>query len=96
MLKTADFGKGGVGVKAKLPKADTDKPAPVKTAKKTSVSEFARQVRTEVGRITWPTRKETGITTLMVFLMVLFCAIFFLVTDQIIIWVVRAIIGLGA
>ena len=35
------------------------------------------EVRTEAGKVTWPTRKETGITTAMVFVMVFFAAMFF-------------------
>jgi preprotein translocase subunit SecE len=37
---------------------------------KTSPAQFIRQVRQEVSKVTWPTRKETGITTAMVFVMV--------------------------
>jgi preprotein translocase subunit SecE len=57
--------------------------------------EFARQVRQEVGKVTWPTRKETGITTAMVFLMVVLAAIFFFLVDQVLALVMRYVIGLG-
>jgi preprotein translocase subunit SecE len=63
---------------------------------KTNPAEFFKQVRSEVARVTWPTRKETGITTAMVFVMVVAAAIFFFVVDQIIGWAVRLILGLGA
>jgi preprotein translocase subunit SecE len=43
--------------------------------------EFAVQVRQEISKVTWPSRKETGITTAMVFVMVFLCSIFFLVVD---------------
>jgi preprotein translocase subunit SecE len=43
--------------------------------------EFFQQVRQEISKVTWPSRKETGITTAMVFLMVFFCSIFFLAVD---------------
>jgi preprotein translocase subunit SecE len=59
-------------------------------------SAFFRQVRQEAAKVTWPTRKETGITTLMVFVMVALAAIFFLVVDQILALAVRFILGLGA
>jgi preprotein translocase subunit SecE len=49
---------------------------------KTNLAQFVREVRQETARVTWPTRKETGITTGMVFLMVIAAAIFFLVVDQ--------------
>ena len=39
--------------------------------------EFLRQVRQEVGRVTWPSRKETVVTTAMVFAMVFVAAMFF-------------------
>jgi preprotein translocase subunit SecE len=63
---------------------------------KTSPAEFFKQVRSEVARVTWPTRKETGITTAMVFVMVFAAALFFFVVDQIIAWGVRLVLGLGA
>lgn len=42
---------------------------------------FAQQVRAEVSKIVWPSRKETGITTLMVFIMAALFAVFFSVVD---------------
>lgn len=57
---------------------------------------FFRQVRQEASKVTWPTRKETGITTMMVFIMVIIAAIFFFAVDQILGFVVRFILGLGA
>ena len=43
--------------------------------------EFFRQVRQEVAKVTWPTRKETWLTTAMVFVMVVLASIFFLAVD---------------
>jgi preprotein translocase subunit SecE len=63
---------------------------------KTSPAEFFRQVRQEVSRVTWPTRKETGVTTAMVFVMVVIAALFFFVVDQILSHSLRLILGLGA
>ena len=62
---------------------------------KTSPGEFARQVRQEVSKVTWPSRKETAITTGMVFVMVVLAATFFFVVDQILAYAVRMILGLG-
>jgi len=62
---------------------------------KQSPVEFARDVRREVTKVTWPSRKETGVTTAMVFVMVILAAIFFLVVDQVIAQGVRLIFGLG-
>ena len=62
---------------------------------RTNVAEFVQQVRQELSRVTWPTRKETLITTGMVFLMVFVAAVFFFVVDQALSYVVRLIYGLG-
>jgi preprotein translocase subunit SecE len=50
---------------------------------RTSPAEFARQVRQEVAKVTWPSRKETTVTTGMVFVMVLIASVFFFVADQV-------------
>ena len=55
--------------------------------------EFLRQVRQEVGRVTWPTRKETTVTTIMVFAMVFVAALFFFLVDQILAQGVRLVLG---
>jgi preprotein translocase subunit SecE len=62
----------------------------------TTPLEFLRQVRQEVARVTWPTRKETTITTAMVLLMVFVCALFFFLVDQILAHGVRLLLGVGA
>ena len=49
---------------------------------KFSPGKFFREVRSETEKVTWPTRRETMITTLMVFIMSGLAAIFFLVADQ--------------
>ena len=62
---------------------------------RTSAAEFVQQVRQELSRVTWPTRKETLQTTLMVFLMVFIAAAFFFVVDQTLSYGVRLLFGLG-
>lgn len=62
---------------------------------KVSPGQFVRQVRQEVGKVTWPSRKETGISTVMVFVMVALASVFFLLVDQIFAMLVRFIFGLG-
>ena len=57
--------------------------------------EFVREVRSEVAKVTWPTRRETMITTSMVFIFVVITAIFFLVADKIISFVVRTLLGIS-
>jgi preprotein translocase subunit SecE len=63
---------------------------------KTSPIEFFRQVRQEVSRVTWPTRKETTMTTAVVFLMVFLAAVFFFLVDQVLAHGVRLLLGAGA
>ena len=63
---------------------------------KVNPGQFIREVRQEVSKVTWPTRKETMVTTGMVFFMVFLAALFFLVVDQILAFGVRQILGLGA
>ena len=62
---------------------------------RTSPGAFIRQVRQEAAKVTWPSRKETGVSTAMVFVMVALAALFFFVVDQALAWVVRAVLGLG-
>ncbi len=50
---------------------------------KISPFKFLQEVRAEGQKVTWPTRKETTVTTIMVFVMVALACIFFLVADQI-------------
>jgi preprotein translocase subunit SecE len=57
---------------------------------------FVRQVRQEIAKVTWPSRKETMITTGLVFVLSILAAIFFFVVDQIIAYGVRLIFGFGA
>jgi preprotein translocase subunit SecE len=60
-----------------------------------SVGEFFRQVRQEANKVSWPTRKETLITTGMVFAMSILAAIFFFVVDWFVSHAVKLILRLG-
>jgi preprotein translocase subunit SecE len=62
---------------------------------KTNPFTFVQQVRDEVAKVTWPTRNETGITTLMVVVMAFLAAFFFLMADQLMGWGVSLVLGLG-
>ncbi|HVY99150.1 MAG TPA: preprotein translocase subunit SecE [Dongiaceae bacterium] len=64
-------------------------------ATRTNPVEFFRQVRQEVAKVTWPTRKETTITTLMVFAMVVMASIFFLIVDSVLSTAVTSLLGFG-
>jgi preprotein translocase subunit SecE len=62
---------------------------------KVSPGKFLREVRAEVEKVTWPSRRETAITTAMVFVMVAIASVFFLVADQIIRVAITFLLGLG-
>jgi preprotein translocase subunit SecE len=62
---------------------------------KVSPFKFLQEVRSETQKVTWPTRRETAITTLMVFIMAAAAAVFFLIADQIIRFAVTLVLGVG-
>ena len=62
---------------------------------KTSPFKFLQEVRAETNKVTWPSRRETMITTAMVFVMVAIASIFFLVADQLIRVIVTFVLGIG-
>ncbi|HEX6014932.1 MAG TPA: preprotein translocase subunit SecE [Geminicoccaceae bacterium] len=63
---------------------------------KTSPAQYIREVRQELAKVTWPTRKELVATTLSVLAMSALAAAFFFVVDQVIAFGVQVILGLGA
>jgi preprotein translocase subunit SecE len=63
--------------------------------KKTTIPQFISQVRAEARKIVWPSRKETWITSVMVFIMVLIAAFFFWVVDTGLGFASRIILGIG-
>ncbi|GJE29748.1 preprotein translocase subunit SecE [Methylobacterium organophilum] len=88
---------------ARAPARGTAAPAPQRPAaparpapKRASPLEFLAQVRDEGRKVTWPTRKETTVTTIMVFVMVVLASTFFTVVDQVLRFVVGLILGIGA
>lgn len=60
---------------------------------KTGPVEFFKQVKLESKKITWPSRKETTVSTISVFVMVFIAATFLYFADQIIAFAVRLILG---
>ncbi|VAV88943.1 Protein translocase subunit SecE [hydrothermal vent metagenome] len=60
---------------------------------KISPAEFVRQVRQETSKVVWPTRKETMVTTIMVFIMAAVMAVFFLGVDQLLSYLIKLILG---
>jgi preprotein translocase subunit SecE len=62
---------------------------------KISPFKFFQEVRAETDKVTWPTRRETLITTIMVFVMVALASVLFLVADQVIRIVITFILGIA-
>ena len=62
---------------------------------KVSPFKFLQEVRSEVDKVTWPTRRETMITTIMVFVMVAVASVLFLVADQIIRLAITFVLGIA-
>ncbi|WP_222874889.1 preprotein translocase subunit SecE [Terrihabitans soli] len=63
---------------------------------KTGPAKFVQEVRAEAAKVSWPTRRETVITTIMVFVFAVIASIFFLIVD----WVIRTgvtfVLGIGS
>ena len=55
------------------------------TMAKTNPLQFIQQVRSEVSKVVWPTRREVAITSIMVFIMAVLTALFFFFVD----WMIR-------
>jgi preprotein translocase subunit SecE len=55
---------------------------------------FLQEVRQEVGKVTWPSRNETLISTVMVLVFVVLASLFFLTADQIISWLVQLMLSI--
>ncbi|MBN9580124.1 MAG: preprotein translocase subunit SecE [Afipia sp.] len=55
---------------------------------------FLQEVRSETAKVVWPTRRETVITTIMVFIMVALSSIFFFVADQLIRILITFLLGI--
>ena len=56
--------------------------------------QFVQQVRAEIAKVVWPTRRETALTTAMVFVMATLAAAFFFLVDLVIRWGLQGLLGL--
>ena len=65
------------------------------TMARVSPGEFVRQVRAETAKVTWPTRRETITTTIMVLIMTTILAVFFLGVDAVLGSVVKYLLSLA-
>ena len=62
---------------------------------KTNPAQFVRQVRQEINRITWATRRETLFASLSVFVMAVIASVFFLLVDLSLSSIVKFLLSLG-
>jgi preprotein translocase subunit SecE len=70
--------------------------ARTRTMAQFSPFKFLQEVRSETNKVTWPSRRETVITTIMVFVMVAVASVFFFAADQIIRILVTYVLGIHA
>ncbi|MGQ0527641.1 MAG: preprotein translocase subunit SecE [Alphaproteobacteria bacterium] len=57
--------------------------------------QYLKEVRGELKKVTWPTRRETTVSAMAVFIMVTIASIFLYAADQIIAFAIRFIMGFG-
>ena len=62
---------------------------------KVNPAQSIQEVRQETAKVTWPSRKETTVSTVMVFIMVFVSALYFLAADQLLQYGVKLILGIG-
>ncbi|GAA3730164.1 preprotein translocase subunit SecE [Sphingorhabdus rigui] len=62
---------------------------------KTNPGEFIRQVRTEIGKVVWPSRQETVQTAIMVLILTIILAVFFLGVDAVFAAIVKGLLALA-
>ncbi|MFM1816713.1 MAG: hypothetical protein RLZ98_3408 [Pseudomonadota bacterium] len=58
--------------------------------------QFIQEVRQEVAKVTWPSRKEVWVTTVAVLIMVSLASVFFMLADQLIGMAVSWLLSLGS
>jgi preprotein translocase subunit SecE len=64
-------------------------------ASKTNPFTFLQQVRSETQKVTWPTQRETGISTVMVFIMAGLAAVFFFAADWLMGWMISLLLNVN-
>ena len=63
--------------------------------KKTNPAQFVRQVRQELSKVTWPDKRDTFISSIIVIVLIILFSIFFLLTDQLWAFLIKHIIQIG-
>jgi preprotein translocase subunit SecE len=79
--------------KKTMDEAGKELPAPVPRARRGGPIQFFQETRREISKVTWPTWKETYLTTMMVFIMVALTMVFFAVVDMVFQYGERLLIG---
>ncbi|MGB3387972.1 MAG: preprotein translocase subunit SecE [Pseudaminobacter sp.] len=64
-------------------------------SKTTNPFVFLQQVRSETAKVTWPSRRETVISTIMVLIFAVLTMIFFFAADQLMAFAIELILGIG-
>ena len=64
-------------------------------SKTTNPFTFLQQVRAETAKVTWPTRRETMISSVMVLVFAVIAMLFFFAADQLMAFAVEFILGIG-
>ncbi len=57
---------------------------------------FSRETKQEARKVTWPSKKETTVTTIIVFIMIAIVALFLMLADGLISEAIKLILALGA
>ncbi|WOI52286.1 preprotein translocase subunit SecE [Parvularcula sp. LCG005] len=96
--KTGRTGTGDAIAMSSASAGDTPNREKTEKTKKASVGpiQFLRQVRDESQKITWTTRSETMVSTIMVLIMVALASVFFLIVDQVLRFIVPLILNINA
>jgi len=63
---------------------------------KTGIADFVRETRREIAKVTWPSRKEVGMTTTLIVVFAVIAGVFFLCVDSILGRVVSYILGMNS
>ncbi len=59
---------------------------------KNGIIGFVQDVRDEAGKVTWPTRRELVVSTIMVMIMVVLASVFFMGVDTLLKWGVERVL----
>lgn len=65
-------------------------------AKKGGMASFVRETQAEIAKVTWPTRRETMVTTVMIIVMALVTGVFFLAIDSVLGFAIGHILGMNS